>query len=829
MASYSSSQSGAWNSSSTWGNAGVPADGDTVTINRGHIVGLTTDERKTNGFDNILVYGNLLIKNGGKMRLNGRMYVYGGSSGYFSEGDSSSGGKLEMASDSLIEIRGDNTAQHGIEIRAEQYAWSELVGSDKNLNTTNTVAVTYNDAYITVASASGWAQGDWLTIFKRDIDHRIDKDEGFWVHDVDTTNKRIYLRQFVGPTTTIESVSGSNITVANGKVFRVGYHLIFGTGSNRNVHTVTAINKNRITLSGTVTGSVVGATVYQTGVEKLHVTGETVQRKATTLTTGVSANSTNEITVGDASDLSTGDYILIDVDNDTDFGWDYDSKYQITSIEGNTLTLDANVRHRHFTGSLVHIITRDCRIHAVDDSSNTRVFIYQVYWSSGTGYYRRMRWQNVWFKGLGYNTNSAYYGGVGHHGYNSYYTEGSSDNRYNYESRLDSCVYDTANYRSSYTGFSGRLNNLFVTRNNTSYNNEKGYWWYSTCYNHRFYNNYATRTYYSSLHTDTVYEPYSRIQYFYGTRSDDYGIMIHHRREQTSIRSVILKNHENRPFYTYYGNEGYYFDRFYIDGFRYWPFAGTGGEFYFLDSYIKNSWDVTSPTGTGLVFSNYIATNQESYADYNRSMGKTNFYQFVNYNFEKDSMAQLSGWVLREWDDDMQAWKCYNGDRSNSAFTEQVFVPADTEVRLQCDVKTSSTGSFSMPILFGRSGHDPYLQGQWENNADGGSANTSTANSTHGSPYVGFYEGVAYTSASQSGFETKQLTIQAQPNPYFLVAGIRLPSSNIREEPFYMRDLVIYLEKPAPPQFNLPSSQLKKYGVRSTFTPAKKRIGGTRL
>ena len=829
MAALSSAQSGNWTSSSTWGGA-TPADGDTFTINRGHTVTINTDVRTTNGTDNMSVYGRLLISGGGKLRLNGRMVVYGGSS-YFSEGDTSSGGKLEMGSNSLIQIAGDNTAQHGIEITSQAYAWSELIGSDKNLNTTTTAAVTYNDSYLTCASVDGFTAGDWITIFKRDIDFRIDKDEGFWVHDVDSGNKRIYFRQFVSPTAIIQSVDSNKITVDNAKVFRVGYRLIFGTGNNRNVKTVTAINEisNTVTLDSSVTGTVTGQTVYQTGAEKLHVVGEIVQRKATTLVTEVTAGSGDQIEVGDARDLSVGDFIIIDVDNDTDFDWDYDSKYEITNINGNTLTLDTTIRHKHFAGSLVHIITRDCQIHANDDSDATRVFIFQVYWTSGSGYYRRLRWQNVWFKGLGYNTNSVYYGGVNHSGYNSYYQEGSSDNRYNYESRLDSCVYDTANYRSSYTSFYGRLNNLLVLRNNTSYNNERGYWGYSTNYNWRFYNNYSTRQYYCSFLWDGTYDPYTRLQYFYGTRSDDYGLMIHHKREQLSVRSVILKNHRFRPFYTYYGNEGYYFDRFYIDGFRYWPYVGGGGEFYFLDTYIKNSWDVTSPTGTGLVYSNYMVGAQEGYADYNRTMGKTNFIQFVNYNFEKDSMAQLSGYILREWNEGMQAWKCYNGDRSNAAFAEQVFIPANTTVRIQCDLKTNAGGSYSYPILFARSGHDPYLQGQWENNADGGTTNTSTNNSTHGSPYVGFYEGVAYTSTSQSGFENKQLTIAAQPNPYFLVAGIRTPSSNIREEPFYMRDLQIYLDKAPPPQFAPPSSQTRKFSIRNSFTPTKKRIGGTRL
>ena len=48
MAALSSTQSGNWSSSATWGGV-TPADGDTFTINRGHEVTVNSDIRTTDG------------------------------------------------------------------------------------------------------------------------------------------------------------------------------------------------------------------------------------------------------------------------------------------------------------------------------------------------------------------------------------------------------------------------------------------------------------------------------------------------------------------------------------------------------------------------------------------------------------------------------------------------------------------------------------------------------------------------------------------------------------------------------------------------------------
>jgi len=120
MAALSSSQSGNFNSASTWGGT-APSDGDTFTINRGHKVTINSDLRPTNGYGDIVVYGNLHFTTNGKLRLNGRITVKGNDTyayntgTQFEEGNSTNSGGLLSSSGNnmLLEVRGNtriNTA-----------------------------------------------------------------------------------------------------------------------------------------------------------------------------------------------------------------------------------------------------------------------------------------------------------------------------------------------------------------------------------------------------------------------------------------------------------------------------------------------------------------------------------------------------------------------------------------------------------------------------------------------------------------------------------------------------------------------------------------------
>ena len=829
MAALSSTQSGNWSSSATWGGV-TPADGDTFTINRGHTVTVNSDQRPTNGWGDIQLYGKLEIVSGGQFRLNGRITLYGnGAGGYFAEGDNTTNSFLHMTAGSSMELRGSNSDQHGIWMETQEHCQIIFEGTAKNLNTTLSSASGYGTEYISVADASNWAVGDWLTIFNREEDYRVNGDEGFWVHHVDGANNRIYLRQFVSPTAVIQSTSGTQVAVDNAKVFRVGYKIIFGTGSSVHTKTITAIDytRNIITVNSSVSGNVVGETIYQTGAEKQHVSGAIVRRMATTLSTAITANSTSSITVGNASDIAVGDVIVIDVNNDNDTNWDYDTRHTVSSKSGNTLTLDRNVAYNIKAGSLVTILTRDVKIHSVDESSDTRPYIYAERWTSSAGRNRVLIFQDVWFKGLGRNTNSTYYGGLMVAGYFSRYRDDSSADGEHVQSRFDCAVNESPNYRSSYTGFGTRDVREFLARNCVSYNNDRGFYGYSSQYNYRVFNNYVTRTFYSSYSADGFYEPYGTIQYFYGTRSDDYGLMVNHMRENNNIRHIILLNHEQRPMYLYYHTTDIPLERFYIDGYRSFPYIGPGGgKGLMIDSYIKNRWDWSSPTGTGIVYSNYGNAANDDRSNYYRTMGSTQFMDFVEHNFEYDGHAEWYGGTLAIWDRDEKAWFCKQYNDANSGKYYNVFVPANTTVRLSCDVKVQSGFTGTRPYIFAANSRSIYKRGRWRT-AYTDQTSTQNSSTADASSVDGFYEATQYSAASLGDYETKTLTIQPQTRGYMLIYGIMTSSTNIREEYFYMRDVNVYLE--SAPAITTTKTKPKNLAVRAGFTKAKKRIGGTRL
>ena len=844
MAALTSSQSGNWTSSTTWGGS-TPADGDTFTIAQGHKVTVNSDQRAGVGFGDILVRGCLHFATNGKIRMNGRITVQGnGSTDYtktngvsaqdFTEGGGSSGALLSATGNNItLEFEGTNTDQHGIWIENVTYSSWKFIGSDSVTTTVLETNANVEDSYLSVDDATGFGSGDWVAIYNAGQgDYRVRSDEGCWIHDVDASNNRIYIKKFVGPKAVISSVSGASLVVDHSDIFRVGYVIIFGTGSNRNVRTITAINNTTktLTLNSNVSGTISSGTeVYETGLDKKHLANHTVRRNSAVLTSAAAVNDTT-VTINNATDISVGDTINIDVNNDVDTNWDYNSEYSVTAKSGNTLTVSPAIANVRKIGSLVQRLNRSIEITGVD--TDVRAFTYVEYYTDySRASTREIVLKDIIWNRMGGNTNNTFYQPMCFvAGYNSRYrdNDNATDSRYDCQSKYENCVSLNINNNPSYGGLSTRHPHSFVHRNCIQVNSgQRGGFQWSSHHDIQYVNNYTTRNSYNSLHNDGMYEA-NEWAYLYFTRSDDYGMMLHHNREMNPVHNVILLNHEQRPLYMYYQAPNTTFKRFHIDGWRSIPYIGIGGgDVVFQDSYIQNKWYKQVPgvyagyTDTfGVVDSNdYFGNGSgDSRANSYRGGGNWMMAQYQNWCFQENLNAVVENSYNLKWNfDGGNIWNVINLRSEYYLVGQELFhIPANTAVTIKGEFKGQSDGSWSYPYICAKP-HTNNALGRYQTAyTDQTSYGTSSDTDVKRSMLNGFKDEVRFDDAV-GVWQQKTLTVAAQKYGYTLITGYSWDSDN-QEEIGYIRDLKIVF--PSPPKIKMKGSK----GIE--LSVSRKRISG---
>jgi fructose-specific component phosphotransferase system IIB-like protein len=618
MATITSTQTGNWHTGSTWVGGSVPASNDLVVIAHGHKVTVSTNIQSAIT-DDVTIDGNLHFASGGKMHLNGRMTVKNTShnsndTGEFVDGTAASGSLLSMVGGSEIKISGDNSAQHGIQIDARKWCGVQIDGSEPTLVTTVDGNHEPHASYITVADASNFATNDRISLYKRDEDYTLTNDECFFVHDVDNTNERIYFRQYVCPEAIIQSVSGSTITVDDASVFRVGYKLIFGTGSNRNVLQVTAINGNVITFGSSVDNdpSLAGVKVYQTGTEKYHISGKFCRRIASAIATEyVGGTGVRTITLNDVTDFSAGDTVYIHISfakaggnlngyyyTASGFGatslggnegiWRLKANYTISSVDASakTITVDRDILFNGEVGGPVVKMKRDVVIKACDASGNdvadkdqdtARVFFNVKYWTSNgwnNAPTRRVRIKYVEFIGLGYNTNDStnFRSGVNIAGYNGRFekaiTGSAHDNTTVHttnqvsqtgENYIDGCSYTAYNLCSndstdgdSYPSITTRHAYGMVTRNIITVGSGRGVWHWSSQYYNKSHGHINAHGNHNGMQIEAGYERPNEYSYLQSYSSEDYGFLFYNLGRQNDSTTTQHLRCENMRSYAFY-------------------------------------------------------------------------------------------------------------------------------------------------------------------------------------------------------------------------------------------------------------------------------------
>jgi hypothetical protein len=421
MATYTSTTSGNWSDAATWGGAGVPGNADNFSIAAGTTVTYDLTTPPIDGFatnSNCLPGGTLIMAANSRMRMNGSFTSTGnfdmsaGNTVIWLKGITSNDYRFDLRTATLTTTATGTSGQNTIVVssaanlrvgmkvsgtgigsnaRITNIAGTtvtlsvnnsgtvsgtrtygntvNIVGAEGSPITTLTAAVgsgQFQQGFFSVDSAADFVVGDWIAVFKRDYTNADSdrNDEGYLIHDKDTND--IYVREFVGPSTTIQELMAPNIIrVANAKIFRTWQRLIFGTGADRNVLGITAIDtvNNWIYLSDNVTGTVVGVTVYTTGPLKAKNIGDKCRKCATTVATQATTTATT-ITLASVAGLAVGDEVLIDSlwPDNSSYTDERPEKRNITNISGNVITLNQSLGYIAYVGAFCVRSTRETKV-----------------------------------------------------------------------------------------------------------------------------------------------------------------------------------------------------------------------------------------------------------------------------------------------------------------------------------------------------------------------------------------------------------------------------------------------------------------------------------
>lgn len=819
MAVITSAQSGNFNATTTWVGGVVPVDADSFTIAAGHTVTYNVATPVTNGYDDSNIYGILQTASGTStvLRMNGRLQIR-------------TGGTFHARAGHTLQFRGTAASSHILYLVEEAGASLIMEGSDGMPTTTLSANANEGSTSFSFTSATNFAVGEWIAIFDNTTAQTGNggaatlRDEGFWIHDISTNT--VYFRQFVGPESNITAASGSTITVANSKVFRVGQKIIFGTGANRNIKTISSINytTNVITCDSAITGTVTGQTVYETGSDKIHTSGNKV-RKVATVTTVSSASTATTITVANANMFTAGDEIWIEARSEcggtTDRAFDaYGAatgpryRHVISSVATNTITLNAQIGYNVVAGALVTRLTRNVIVEPVTPNSD-----YYGVWAGYfiTNYTRKLIIKDVFFRYVG-SSQGQPEGGVTFRGYFSTnspavtltntvpafnqqcWTEGitltgSNSTRdvgglWNYNNRygqLRCCttvgIFNSGIIPGWYEPGNAGYNCISAGSNAWGMRPEGMTEWAEFAYN------YSSRSYYGVRHT--TYD---------GNCGYHHNIV-----DALTEGPIIFSTAPSIPYYKYKITGGYYGPQ------------NDRCSLQFLYSIIR------SVSGIPNVFAATPGTYQRGYYYTQADRGDSSYTSMsIEDNMEYDRIRQFSYGTERWWDSTEKAWRVVNA----ADFTEwgrgwyqTVYVPPNVTLIGKCAIKLAPNFSGTYPYLAIYSSQSGTTSNQMGN-----------AGGLWSSPLSGGNNFSQYTAAAASSYEYKEITLAPKPFHRWVQVGI-FDTNADAEEGWWMKPIEVFLDVDyINPAFGEtirgPGLSTEGYIVSNTSALNRIRIGG---
>ena len=818
MATITSAQSGNFNATATWVGGVVPIDADSFVIATGHTVTYNVTTPVTNGFNDSNIYGILQSQSGATtvLRMNGRLQVR-------------TNGTYHARAGHTLQFRGTAAESHILYVVGETGANIIMEGSDGMPVTTLASGVNERATSFAFTSATNFAVGEWFAIYNNTTAQAGNagastlRDEGFWIHDIDTNT--VYFRQFVGPESTVVSATGTSLVVANSKVFRVGQIIIFGTGANRNIHTITAIDYSihTLTLSGSITGTVTGLTVYETGSDKIHATGDKI-RKCATVTTTSSLAAATTITVANANMFVANDDIWIEARSEAGGTTDYAEsaygnetpgpryKHTISSVSGNVITLTAAIGYNVVSGALVNRLTRDVVVEPVIPNTN----YYGIYIESGgTNYTRAVILKDVYFKYCGSSQGQAE-GGI-------YIREG------NWKANVSLPAGVTLTSTVPALSQQGWYEGVTMTGSNST--RDWGGFWTRGRYDQlrcchvqgRFNSSYGL--YYRE--GQCIYNSIS-------VGSQTYGPRLEGASEWAEVGYVyVSRSIRAGRLHFYDANMGCH--HYISDGSDYLNFVSGFYRSYYKHKHTGNRRGMETDVynNNTLIYSTFNFASGYSPAANNLQV-RGNFHSghvdrghngaystVVEHNMEYDAIRQQTYLSIRFWDSAEDAWRVYwiaDGSDYGSGWFESVFVPANVTVRAKAQIKLAPGFSGTYPRFEERN----VVSGVGVNQL----SNAGGQNSTW---MAGGAQAVQFSAAATSAYETKELTIAPVAFARYINIGVHVDSSS-SSEGCWMKNITVLLDKPYAVQafatINGSQTNSALVGVGSSLTESKIRLGG---
>jgi hypothetical protein len=802
MATITSTQSGNFSAGATWVGGVVPVDADSFVIATGHTVTYNVATPVTNGFDDSDVYGILQtqLDTSTTLRMNGRLRIR-------------TNGTYHARAGHKLQFRGTAASSHILWVVNETGASLIMEGSDGMPTTTLSAGANEGSTSFSFTSATNFAVGEWFAIYNHTTAQTGNagastlRDEGFWVHDISTNT--VYFRQYVGPESTVVSASGTLLVVENSKVFRVGQKIIFGTGANRNIHTISDINyaSHTLTLSGSVTGTVTGLTVYETGSDKIHASGDKV-RKVATVTTTTSASATATITVANANMFAADDEIWIEARSEcggtTDGNWnaygaDTGPRYRhvVSSVSSNTLTLTANIGYNVVEGALVTRLTRDVIVEPVTPNSD-----YYAMLASGftTNYTRKLILKDVQFRYVGSSHGGTERGvsiDSGHFSTNSLpVTLTNTVPAWNQQPWIEGVVLTGSN----------------TTRDQGGLQNRARYGQLRCC---TVVGRFDSSIGMFSTAGICAYNSIVSGSQAWGFRIEhlaEWGELAYNYSSRNARQCRVVQFDTNLGLHHFIGdganNDGLFF--FQSPSPSNYKFKSTGsnwGVHIQQSSLVLNYSFITRLSGLADENSNPPGTTQRG------NFHTTHIDRGVNrqtatsleHNFEFDAIREFGYGIERFWDANETAWRVLHSTQLNDyglGFMVSVYVPANVTAIASCAIKLYSPYSGNFPRFEARDVLSAVGPNQLSN-----------AGGQYSSFATGGSQVTQYTSAAQTAYETQTITIAPVSYPRNINIGVHVDNVNASEG-YWMKPINLFLDKPY--QFPITNDN----GVNSGFGPA---------